>query len=99
MAYAYWLQGRHEDHAAFELYFRRNPFDAEFTVFAGLGRVQDFLETFAFAPDDIDYLRCCPSPILDAQRSVCGTQSLAGHFWRPATTAKAQHNTPSHRAA
>lgn len=57
MAYAYWRSGIHEKHATFELYFRRNPFNGEYSVFAGLRDALAFLEQFRFAPEDIEYLR------------------------------------------
>ena len=36
MAYAHWRNGRHRETATYELFFRRNPFGGEYTVFAGL---------------------------------------------------------------
>lgn len=39
MAYSYWQQGRQDLHAVFDLYFRKNPFGGEITMFAGLDEV------------------------------------------------------------
>ncbi|MEW6364838.1 MAG: nicotinate phosphoribosyltransferase [Acidobacteriota bacterium] len=57
MAYAYWKHGRHEEHAVFDLFFRKNPFRGEFTVFAGLEEVLSFLEGFRYSDEQVDYLR------------------------------------------
>eukprot|EP00941_MAST-03F_sp_MAST-3F-sp1_P002212 g2212.t1 len=57
MAYAYWKTGRATSTAVFELFFRKNPFEGEFTVFAGLGECVRHLATFRFTHDDIKYLR------------------------------------------
>lgn len=46
MAYAYWKHNKENDHAVFDLFFRRNPFKGEFTVFAGLDEVVKFLASF-----------------------------------------------------
>lgn len=57
MAYAYWKSGKTTDSSVFDLYFRRNPFDGEFTIFAGLDECLKFLENFRYSDDDITYLR------------------------------------------
>jgi len=57
MAYAYWKSGRHEVPAVFDLFFRKNPFGGEFTVFAGLEEVLRFLSSFHFDVEQIEYLR------------------------------------------
>lgn len=57
MAYAYWKAGRVDDHAIFDLFFRKNPFNGEFTIFAGLSECLKFLENFRYSESDIDYLR------------------------------------------
>ncbi|NTW21929.1 nicotinate phosphoribosyltransferase [Candidatus Falkowbacteria bacterium] len=57
MLYGYWLAGRHEEEASFDLFFRKHPFGGEFTIFAGLEDVITYLEAFKFDDDDIAYLK------------------------------------------
>ncbi|XP_076061474.1 nicotinate phosphoribosyltransferase [Oratosquilla oratoria] len=57
MAYAYWKSGKVEDTAVFDLFFRKNPFYGEFTIFAGLEECLKFLENFHYSESDIEYLR------------------------------------------
>uniref|UniRef100_A0A7S2XXM7 Nicotinate phosphoribosyltransferase n=1 Tax=Fibrocapsa japonica TaxID=94617 RepID=A0A7S2XXM7_9STRA len=57
MAYAYWKAGRHEDHAIFELFFRKCPFKGAFTIFAGLDEALSFVSSFKFTSDQLAYLR------------------------------------------
>jgi len=57
MAYAYWKSGKIDDVATFDLYFRKNPFKGEFTIFAGLGACVKLLENFHYSETDINYLR------------------------------------------
>ena len=61
MAYAYWRSGRHEQHSVFDLFFRKNPFKGEFTVFAGLDEVVKFIDNFSVSESDIEYLRSTPT--------------------------------------
>ncbi|MBX9694650.1 MAG: hypothetical protein K2Z81_19845 [Cyanobacteria bacterium] len=46
MAYAYWKQGKHNQEAVFELFYRKNPFGGEFCVFAGLDEVLRFVSNY-----------------------------------------------------
>ena len=57
MAYAYFRGDRHNDHAVFDLFFRKNPFEGEYTVFAGLEEVLRFLNSYRFTQSDVDYVR------------------------------------------
>ncbi|XP_060770096.1 nicotinate phosphoribosyltransferase isoform X1 [Neoarius graeffei] len=57
MAYAYWRAGRHNEHAVFELFFRDNPFEGGFSLFAGLNDCLQFLRDFRFTDEDVEYLR------------------------------------------
>ncbi|GFQ94180.1 nicotinate phosphoribosyltransferase [Trichonephila clavata] len=57
MAYAYWKNNKCSDHAVFDLFFRKNPFHGEFTVFAGLEECLKFLENFRYSESDIKYLK------------------------------------------
>ena len=40
-----------------DLFFRKNPFNGEFTIFAGLSECLKFLENFRYSESDINYLR------------------------------------------
>lgn len=57
MAYAYWKAGKHLEKAVFDLFFRKNPFGGEYTVFAGLEECIRLAANFKFKQQDIDFLR------------------------------------------
>ena len=56
MAYGYWRTGLSRREAAFHLEFRENPFGGGFTVACGLAAAVDYLESFRFEQEDVDYL-------------------------------------------
>jgi nicotinate phosphoribosyltransferase len=57
MADSYLAQGKAEGEVAFELFVRALPQDRGFLVAAGLERVCDYLTSFRFGTEAIDYLR------------------------------------------
>ncbi|XP_062214039.1 nicotinate phosphoribosyltransferase 1-like [Phragmites australis] len=57
MAYAYWKAGKHLDRAVFDLYFRKNPFGGEFTIFGGLEECIRFIANFKLTEEEIRFLR------------------------------------------
>ena len=61
MTYAHWKNKRHNEHAVFELFFRKNPFKGAFTIFCGLDEVIKHLHAFRFTSSDIDYLKSTPA--------------------------------------
>ncbi|KAF5297832.1 hypothetical protein FQR65_LT09903 [Abscondita terminalis] len=63
MAYAYWKSGKTKDYSVFDLFFRKNPFQGEFTIFAGLEECLKFLEVFHFSNSDIEYLKQTMPPV------------------------------------
>ena len=84
MAYAYWCAGRHEEHAVFELFFRKNPFKGEFTLFCGLEEVLRFCHSFKFTEEDIVYLQsimptCDPAFFPWLQALDCREVELFAH--------------------
>lgn len=57
MALAYWREGRADEPAAFDYFFRRCPFDGGFVVFAGLETLLDALEGFRFDASCLEFLK------------------------------------------
>ena len=66
MAYAYWKSEKVDDNAVFDLFFRRNPFHGEFTVFAGLEECVHFVRNFHFADSGRVLSNCRFSPAIKA---------------------------------
>ena len=74
MAYGYWQLNMHEQEAAFHLLFRKNPFKGNYALCCGLLSIVDFLQSWQFKQDDLDYLSTLknrheeplfPTPFLD----------------------------------
>ncbi|KAK9163382.1 hypothetical protein Syun_004284 [Stephania yunnanensis] len=57
MAYAYWKAGKHQERAVFDLFFRRNPFGGEYTIFAGVEECIRLIANFKLTEEDIFFLR------------------------------------------
>jgi len=56
MAYGYWKSGRADREAVFHLFFRKAPFQSGFTIAAGLATAIDFLNSYHFTEDDLQFL-------------------------------------------
>jgi nicotinate phosphoribosyltransferase len=56
MSQGYWTKGMNR-RSVFEMFFRRQPFNGGFAVFAGLETLLDKIRGFSFSADDIEYLR------------------------------------------
>lgn len=57
MMYTYWKKGINKRRAVFEAYFRKNPFNNGYSIFAGLEQAVNYLQNLHFSDSDIDYLR------------------------------------------
>lgn len=55
MAQGYWKRNMNAP-SVFDMFFRRQPFNGGFSVFAGLEPLIDIIENFRFSADDIAYL-------------------------------------------
>lgn len=70
MCYAYWLDSKHNDQAVFDLFFRKNPFKGEYTIFAGLDECLRYVSNLKFSDGDINYLKGIPD-----------YSNIDGKFW------------------
>lgn len=57
MLAGYLEEGMAEKHAVFDLFFRTNPFEGGYAIFAGLEPALDYLEELQFRADELEYLR------------------------------------------
>ncbi len=56
MLAGYLEEGMSEKQAVFDLFFRTNPFEGGYAVFAGLEPALEYLEGLSFQPDELEYL-------------------------------------------
>lgn len=63
MAYGYWQLGMAEQEAVFHAFFRKNPFQSNYTICCGLEHVIDFIQQWKFSAVDINYLRTLTTPV------------------------------------
>jgi nicotinate phosphoribosyltransferase len=55
MAQGYWKRGMNEP-SVFDMFFRRQPFNGGFSVFAGLEPLLNSIASFRFSPEDLEWL-------------------------------------------
>lgn len=55
MAQGYWKRGMNNP-SVFDMFFRRQPFDGGFSVFAGLTPLLDAISSFRFTPEDLAWI-------------------------------------------
>ena len=56
MAQGYWKRNPNEK-AVFEMFFRHQPFDGGYSIFAGLGTLLEVLPKITFTDEDVKYLK------------------------------------------
>lgn len=56
MTNGFFLLGKGQEKTVYDMFYRRNPDDGGFTIFAGLEQMLEFIECFHFTDRDIDYL-------------------------------------------
>jgi nicotinate phosphoribosyltransferase len=56
MLQSYFLEGKHNQPAAFDYFFRTNPYNGGYVIYAGLNELLEILSDFHFSGEDIDYL-------------------------------------------
>lgn len=57
MANGYYQKGMKDTEAVFDAFYRRNPDDAGFSIFAGLNNIIEYIDNLHFSSEDIEYLR------------------------------------------
>ena len=57
MANSYYLTEDREKRVAFDVFYRKNPDDGGFAIFAGLEQIVEYITNLHFEKEDIEYLR------------------------------------------
>jgi len=57
MSNGYLNQGAQDTIVAFDVFYRRNPDNAGFAIFAGLEQVIEYIQNLHFSEEDVEYLR------------------------------------------
>ena len=57
MAQGYFLEGKADQKATFDYFFRKNPFNGGYVVFAGLSELLSTLKNFQFQDSELKYLK------------------------------------------
>ena len=56
MIQGYFLEGKREERAVFDYFYRKNPFEGGYVLFAGLANLLALLKNFTFPRESLDYL-------------------------------------------
>lgn len=59
MAQGYFLSNKKDEQTVFDYYYRTNPYDGGYLVFAGLQDLLEILRNFKYNADNIEFLRKC----------------------------------------
>jgi len=81
MVSGYRLLGRKNQRACFDLYYRTNPDNGAFCVFAGLDSVIDYVKNLGLYPDDIDYFKSLGIFSDEALRQLAQGIEFTGDIW------------------
>ena len=57
MGHVYWKRGMQNNHAVFEMFFRKNPFKGQYTVLGGISEALAFVRNFRFTDEDVEDIR------------------------------------------
>jgi nicotinate phosphoribosyltransferase len=81
MVAGYRLLGRGKRMACFDLYYRQNPDNGAFCVFAGLESVIDYINNLGIFPDDLEYLESVGIFSQGALDVMASGISFSGDVW------------------
>ncbi len=81
MVAGYNALGRSRQKACFDLYYRQNPDDGAFCIFAGLESVISYVNNLGMYPDDVEYLESLGIFPSDALASLAAGMKFTGDIW------------------